>query len=264
MGLSFFAIGQTKLFHYHKPANCICSVMWNNINLERCLARIKSQHDARDKSPGEIKPALTISRMSGAGGHTVASQLINFLAPSAPPGSQWTVFDKALMAKVLEEHGLPKMLADSMPEGKETMVMELIKQLRTGHPSTSKVVEHTIETIWRLAMGGYVVLVGRGANVITAGLPGVFHVRLVGSEALRVINTQRVYNYDKRKAQELVKSDDDAKRRYLREYFGKDIDDPQLYHLVINTDRFSYDTSARLIADTFLDWFQHQSAARSA
>lgn len=237
--------------------------MWNNINLERCLARIKSQHDARDKNPAELKPAITISRMSGAGGHTVASQLINYLAPSAPPGSQWTVFDKTLMVKVLEEHGLSEMLADSIPDGKEPMVMELLHKLRTGHPSASKIAELAVETIWRLAVGGYVVLVGRGANVITAELPGVFHVRLVGSEALRVVNTQRVYNYDKRKAQELVKSDDEAKRRYLREFFGKDIDDAQLYHLVINTDRFAYDTAARLIADTFLDWFKHQSAAGS-
>lgn len=236
--------------------------MWNNINLERCLARIKSQYDARDKNPAEIKPAITISRMSGAGGHTVASQLINYLAPSAPPGSQWTVFDKNLMVKVLEEHGLSEMLADSMPEGKEPMVMELLNKLRTGHPSASKIVELAVETIWRLAVGGYVVLVGRGANVITADLPGVFHVRLVGSEALRVINTQRVYNYEKRQAQELVKSDDEARRRFMRDYFGKDIDDAQLYHLVINTDRFAYDVAARLIADTFLDWFKAQGTAR--
>ena len=33
--------------------------------------------------------------------------------------------------------------------------------------------------------------------------------------------------------------------RYVKKYFGKDIDDPLLYHLVINTDLVSYGESAR-------------------
>jgi cytidylate kinase len=42
---------------------------------------------------------------------------------------------------------------------------------------------------------------------------------------------------------------DQGRKRYVTKYYEKDIDDPLLYHLVINTDRVSYPEAARVIAD---------------
>jgi len=49
-----------------------------------------------------------------------------------------------------------------------------------------------------------------------------------------------------------VQKEDRGRQRYLRKYFRADIDDPLIYHLVINTDRFSEDQAARLIAEAVL------------
>jgi cytidylate kinase len=46
-----------------------------------------------------------------------------------------------------------------------------------------------------------------------------------------------------------VRRVDLARRRYVKKYYGADIDDPLLYHLVINTDQVSHVEAARLIAD---------------
>ena len=54
---------------------------------------------------------------------------------------------------------------------------------------------------------------------------------------------------DRKAALELIRREDRGRKRYLRKYFRKDIDDPLLYHLVINTDFVSYQEAARLIGD---------------
>lgn len=235
--------------------------MLSNINLEKCLARIKSHPDYQTVNRSEVRPSITLSQMIGTGGDVAAVKLMEYLQPHAPSGCQWAIYDKNFMVKVLEDHGLSKMLADSMPEAKEPLLTELLNKLRIGHPSASKIIELAVETVWRLAEGGYVILVGRAANVITAELPHIFHVRLVGSLGQRVEKTKQARHFDQRKAQEAVMAEDEAKRLYVKEYFGRDIDDPELYHLIVNTDRISNENAAQLIGNAFLNWLKSKSAA---
>lgn len=237
--------------------------MRSTINLEKCLARIKSHPDYQTLSRSEFRPSITMSSMTGTGGDIAAVKLMDFLQHHAPSGHHWTIFDKNLMAKVLEEHGLSAMLADSLPETKGSLVTEILNKLRTGHPSATKIVELAVETVWNLAQGGYVIIAGRGANVVTAELNSVFHVRLVGSLGKRVENTQQSYQYDRQTAHNIVHAEDEAKRLYMREYFGKDIDDPELYHMVVNTDRIPPDSAARLIGNAFLNWLKSASAPKT-
>jgi cytidylate kinase len=131
----------------------------------------------------------------------------------------------------------------------------LIETLRDHRPPASAIVEQTVETIWKLAEGGYVILVGRAANVITARLRNVFHVRLISPLEGRLERVEEVYDLDRRNALDYLKSQDIARRLYLKEYFGHDIEDPLIYHLVVNTNHFSYDEAAKLIGDAVIRWF---------
>lgn len=235
--------------------------MWKNINLEECLNHINAKQAAHSTGPPEARPAITISRMCGSGGRTVASKLAEYLEPHAPYGCHWTIFDRDLIKKVLEDHWLPVRLAEYLPESSKSRLGDLIEKLRGKKPSASTIVEQTVETIWHLAEAGHVILVGRGANVITAKLRNVFHVRLVGSVENRIERLEEVYDFDRRAALEYLKSQDTAKKHYLKEYFGEDIDDPQLYHLIVNTDRIPHGEAARLIANAVVAWFKLAPAA---
>jgi cytidylate kinase len=228
--------------------------MWNNINLENCLSHIEKQIVPNAVGVDAPGPAITISRMCGAGGRTVASKLLDLLQPTAPPGCQWTIFDKNLVEKVLEDHLQSARLAEFVPEAGKSWVGELMNKLRGQPVSATKLAGQTVETIWKLAAGGYTIIVGRGGNVITARMKNVFHLRLVGSPERRIARIEEVYEMDRRAAENFVKAQDAAKRLYLKEFFGRDLDDPQLYHLIVNTDRFSYDEAARLIFETFTNW----------
>jgi cytidylate kinase len=238
--------------------------MWKNIDLQKCLSHIQNELGVKESDPPEMRPSITISRMCGAGGRTVASKLVDFLQPHAPFGCHWTIYDKKLIEKVLEDHLLSTRLAEYVPESSKSLLSELMGRMRGNRPHTNEIIEQTIETIWKLAEGGHVILVGRAANVITAGLKNVFHVRLVGSLEQRIERVEEVYEMGRAEAEAYIKSQDAGKKLYMKEYFGREIDDPQLYHVVVNTDRIPYEFAARLIADTFLNWRKSELAAKAA
>ena len=232
--------------------------MWKNIGLEHCLSFINCQLGPQGKAnlfEPSIKPAVTISRMSGSGGRTVASKLADYLQARAPAHCQWTVFDRNLMEKVLEEHHLDKRIAAFMPEGHKPMLTDTVEELLGLHPSSWTLVQQTAATILHLAQLGYVILVGRGANIITRKMENVFHVRLVGSLEKRTTRVQKLYDIDAPTALAIIKKEDKGRRRYLKDQFHKDIDDPLLYHMIINTDRIRYEDAARLIGDTVIHRF---------
>ncbi len=223
--------------------------MIDTLGFDKCLAFINCQLNPAEKP--ELAPtrrlAITLSRQTGSGAHTVASHLAPLLEQKLPGSSPWTVFDRDLVEKVLQDHHLPTRLAQYMPEDRTYSIQDIMQELVGLHPPSYDLVHQTTETVLRLAELGNVILVGRGANVITARLEHVFHVRLVGSPARRLERLQKMLHLEGDAARQLMEKSDAGRRRYLKEYFGADIDDPLLYHLTINTDRLDEAEAAQLI-----------------
>jgi cytidylate kinase len=226
---------------------------------EKCLAYIGSELEQSGKAPrrGEKRePAVTISRQVGAWGIPIAEKLAEYLQSHGPKTMRpWTVFDKNLVERVLTEHELPRELAKYMPEDRVSQIGYMVEEMLGLHPSSWTLLRQTTETILHLAELGNVILVGRAANVITAQLNHVFHVRLVGSEAERLKLVAEYYRLSRKKALQLMKKEDRARKRYVRRYFHQDIDDPLLYHLTINTDRLAIEEATRLIGEAVLHRF---------
>jgi cytidylate kinase len=208
--------------------------------IDRCFSFIncqlqtpKSFHVADAAS---IK-CITVSRQSGCGAHVFAVELAEWLRAHLPHGAApWTIFDHALVQAVLNDHHLPGRLAEFMPEDRVSQLDDIIHDLFKLHPPTETLVRQTSETILRLAELGNVIIVGRGANIITARSPHAVHVRLVGSVPQRAAHLQVFDKLSKKDALARIEREDGGRRRYLKWHFGKDIDDPMNYHMVINTD----------------------------
>jgi cytidylate kinase len=230
--------------------------MGSALALERCLAFIRSQlQPARgpDSEWPNPLPAVTISRQAGCGAHAIAEALADYLIRKAPTDTgPWAVFDQNLVARVLEEHDLPQRLARFMPEDTMSEIRDTIDDLFGLHPPSEILARQTAETILHLARLGKVILIGRGANVITRKLAHVFHVRLVGSLEQRTARIQQVQGLHRSAALRLVRKTDRARAHYFKKYLHEDIEDPLLYHLVMNTDLCPADLAARLIGDVVL------------
>ena len=226
-----------------------------NIGVERWPSYISSQ---LQPAPGRLaeaaaRRAVTISRQAGCGALVVAEKLARRLQEGAPKdGPPWTVFDRNLMDKVLEEQGLPAYLAQFLPEDRVSKIEDLVADLLGAHPPLWKMVKHSAETILKLAAAGHVILIGRAANLITAPLPGVLHVRLVAPLENRIAHCREFYKMTPGQARRFCHRQDRGRKRYVKKYFKADVADPVLYHLVLNTALVGYDGAARLIADAAL------------
>jgi Cytidylate kinase len=229
--------------------------MKSSIGWERCLEFINTQvQPVRERKPGN--PAgprgsvVTISRQAGSGSHVVAEELVVRLQAQAADGSfPWTMFDRNLVEKVLEEHDLPDRLAKSMPEDRTSEMADTMDGLFGLRPSSWALVRKTADTILHLAMLGNVIVIGRAGNIITSRLDNAFHVRLVGSLDKRIDHVRDNKHLGWKAASEYVQKQDLGRKRYVNKYYGKDIDDPLLYHLMINTDRVCYADAAQMIAE---------------
>ena len=220
---------------------------------ERCLSFINSQllSGGRPAVSGEPRGvrAITISRQTGSGGHTIAEKLAEHLScRDGSRGGSWTIFDRNLVEKVLEDHKLPARLARFMPEDRVSEIDDIMDELFGLHPSSWLLVRKTSETILHLAELGNVIVIGRAANIVTARLAHAFHVRLVGVRNKRIARFAEANSLSYKEASRDVEREDLARQRYVRQFFGKDINDPLLYHLVLNTDLIPAEEAARLIA----------------
>jgi cytidylate kinase len=135
-----------------------------------------------------------------------------------------------------------------MPEDRVGQLNDIIEDLCRLHPPTETLVRRASEAILHLAQLGNTIIVGRGANIITAQLLGMVHVRLVGSVERRVAHMRKFDHLNRKDALDRIKREDGGRRRYLKRYFGKDIDNPLLYHFVINTDWVALEDAAELVA----------------
>ena len=239
--------------------------------LEKFNRYLVSQAALEKNAPLLQQPSITISRESGAGATTVAQMAAERLNAIIKPGeaeAAWTVFDKNLAKEVLVEHKLPPELEKFMVEDARLPVESIVEELLGLHPNDWWLAQQTTKTILRLASMGRVIMVGRGAEVITQLLPDVLHVRLVAPLSKRIVHAEEFYGLSANGATMKVSEEDQARRRYLRRYFDADCDNPLLYHLVINTAKTGLAGAAEIIVEAVLrkhrDSVQLQNKARAA
>ena len=228
-----------------------------NASAELCKSFIHTQIQGQNKPGNYVKPvvrrAVTISRQAGCGALVVAEMLSGYLKEHLPGETAWNVLDHDLMEKVMEDHNLPARLARFLPEDRVSQLDDLMADVFNVHPPLETVIYQTTETIIKLAEVGNVIIIGRGGNVITAKLPHVIHVRLVAPLEKRIEHAHQFYNLTEAEARKFCLETDRARARYLKKYFGADIDDPLLYHAVINTGMVSYNYAAKMIGDAILN-----------
>jgi cytidylate kinase len=84
-----------------------------------------------------------------------------------------------------------------------------------------------------------------------------FHVRLVASIEKRIEHMQSLMGFDEKEALNYIKKKDENRKKYLKSYFDADVEDPLLYHMVINTDLLTHKGAAYLIAEAVVLKFAH-------
>ena len=105
-------------------------------------------------------------------------------------------------------------------------------------------IEASIRTVAETSGG---VLLGRGATMVLADTPGVFHVRLDGPLERRVRQSMTLAGVDETEARRRQHETDRARAAYLRRFYDTDGNDPRLYHLIIDSTALTLATCGDLI-----------------
>ena len=194
-------------------------------------------------------PAVTISRQSGAGALTVADLVARHLDLECRGdlASRWTVFDRNLLSKILEDHDLSKRIEEFMPEDSRFPLSEAFEYLLGLHPPGWTLREYAKETIRKLAKRGNVILIGRAGAIVTANMRNVLHVRLIAPFDSRVRNYAQFQGINTEAAARAVRANDKANHHFVRSYFNTNVGYPLHYHLVINTETSGLEGTAQVI-----------------
>ncbi len=221
--------------------------------LERGLtmleARLQGPPSSNPSIPlAGVRPFVTLGRETGAGATTVGQLLVPLLDQAfGAEGQGWVFLDKNLLAHALARLKLPERLADHLPEDKVSEIKAMVGELLGLHPPLWDLEQRVAEAILQLAHVGRVVIAGRAAYLITQSLPGGFHVKLVAPLEVRIQRVAKMLDCSAAAAEAHVRKTDLARRRYIRTRFGRDIDDAQLFDLIINTERMAPETVAQII-----------------
>jgi cytidylate kinase len=100
-----------------------------------------------------------------------------------------------------------------------------------------------------LARSQRLVILGRGSQFILKDYPEVLHVLIVAPSQLRVNRVMRDLNLDQQAAEREVARFDNNLREFTKRYFRAELEDPEHYDLVINTEHLSFQAAASIAVD---------------
>jgi hypothetical protein len=225
--------------------------------MEKCRRYIESHSgEGKTRRKFPIGPCITISRETGTCARCVGEELIKFFGKKGiEKNSNWTLFDKNLIEKVLEDHHLPGVLEKIMEEDKISFFASMLNEMFSGLPGQWTLIRKQSETILHVASMGNVILIGRGANIITQNLPNTFHIRLIAPINERINHFAKVHKLDYKNAKTIVEQHDSSRMKYIHTVFNKKIDDPVLYDIIVNTRGLTHKQTADFVGSVILKKF---------
>jgi cytidylate kinase len=196
---------------------------------------------------------VTVAALYGAGGSVVGPRVAERLGVP--------FLDRGILVGVAEQMRVPVEAVAAYdaqsPKEPRSGIRRYFESLgrvtsADGTPVSDQDVEEgryrseTEEFLVRATTGGGVVL-GRGGAVVLRSVPRVLHVRLDGPREARVRQAMGLERIDRQTAERRLDANDRARIGYVRRSYGIDPDNPDLYHLRIDSTALDLDTCVELI-----------------
>jgi cytidylate kinase len=196
-------------------------------------------------------PVIAMTREMGSGGREVAQRVADQLGLKV-------ILHEVVEHDLAEHMHVPESAVHHLLEGGAT----LRERLQVGG---KRLARYATEEVFELARQGNVLIRGWGACIILRDVPHVPRVRVCAPMAARVrAITGRPGLADASAARREIERNDAAHKRTLKAAYRIDQDDPALYDLVLNTDRASVESCAKLVCElAATPEFQETEASRS-
>jgi len=163
---------------------------------------------------------LTISRQYGSGGDEITRLLAAELG--------WRMLDNSRVEQLLVEMGFPQAVVETFNERRP----DPWHRLSSGK---ERYLHYLKLASYEFARQGECIILGRGGQLMFAGVPGVLKVRIAAPLEDRVPKLGEGAGKDLRKALQMAQHSDNERSGFHRFLFHADWDSPYLYDLIINT-----------------------------
>jgi hypothetical protein len=182
---------------------------------------------------------ITLSREYGAGASELASLLAAMLG--------WRVLDAEIPVAVAKRLGIPDDALEQWDEHAPGLLESIGSSLMlgspdllidpgvVGRPQARDIAAATRSLLIETAATPPLIVVGHGAQVIFGDRPRTLHLRLVAPIADRARRVVARRSCTEREAMEIARYVDRDRAHYVKELLGRDVRDPLLYALQINT-----------------------------
>jgi cytidylate kinase len=103
--------------------------------------------------------------------------------------------------------------------------------------------------IYELAKKGDGVFFGRGGKFLLQSFDCAFHILVTGSMEKRIQRVMEEKRVGREVAEKIINRSDHDKRGFIRFAYDEDWLNPQLYDLILNTDKLGPDSAVKMIVD---------------
>ena len=177
---------------------------------------------------------ITISEMYGTEGEKIARQVSGKL--------NYAIFGEEELRKAADQMGFltdVQKLDEKGPSFLERFFSEKPKVY----------LDRLQATIFEVAKKGDAVFFGKGSQLLLHSFDCALHILVTGSMEKRIERIMRDKGVEREIAERIMHQSDHDKERFLRFAFNKDWLNPQLYDLILNTDKLSIDSAVRMVVD---------------
>jgi len=177
---------------------------------------------------------ITVSEMLGTNGEKIAKQVAKTL--------DYTFYGEEELFKAAAQMGFlidVKKLDEKGPTVPEKSFSEKPK-IYLGQLQS---------VIYEMAKKGNAVFSGRGSHLLLNAFDCIFHVFVTGSMKKRIQRVMEEKQIGGEAAEKIIRQSDQDKRGFLRFAFDEDWLNPNLYDLILNTDKLSVDSAVKMIMD---------------
>jgi cytidylate kinase len=180
----------------------------------------------------------------------------------------WDLYNRAIPTEVASRMSMPleAALANDEAAGSrlERVLARFSIQLFSDLPGTvpqevffreESFKEHSESIIHRLAASSNCVIVGRAAAIVIGNQDAALHVRLDGNRDSRVIQAAEALNISMQESTKRLDETDNARRSYVRHFYGVNWSDAGLYHVALDSTVLRIDVCAQIILAAATDRF---------
>ena len=197
---------------------------------------------------------ITISRQYGAGGKSLGKMIANTL--------DYTFADSDIIQQIAKEANVSPHWVESFEKEAGTKLSRVISSMvsqrwvdrilkdERGYLDERIYLDYLVLIVAKMADEGDVVMLGRGSQYILNDHPDAFHVLLIDELEHRIKFIVDRYNVSEKQATRIVNSEDKRRLNLYHRLGKEDYDNPKLYHLVINMNRFSLEQPCDLVCKT--------------